>query len=234
MTGVCGEAGETSVVTPNQPGINTTATNGTVGGTISDTAQITGLVNPVTGAGAGTVTFSLYSGPGGANAVCGQGNLVFQSTPQAINFATTPPSATITSPILNTAGSYHWVASFSGDANNQAVAGVCGEAGETSVVAPNQPGINTTATNSTVGGTISDTAQITGLVNPITGANAGTVTFSLYSGPGGANAVCGQAATRSSSHAAGDQLRDDAAVGDGHDPDPQYGGVLSLGRLVLR
>ena len=190
-TGVCGEAGENSVVSPNQPGINTTATNGTAGGTISDTAQITGLVNPVTGANAGTVTFRLYSGPGGGGAVCDgslNGNLVFTSGAQPVNFNNTPPSATV-STTINTAGPYHWVATFSGDANNLPVTGVCGEAGENSVVAPNQPGINTTATNGTAGGTISDTAQITGLVNPVTGANAGTVTFRLYSGAGGANAV---------------------------------------------
>ena len=34
------------------------------------------------------------------------------------------------------AGKYYWVASYTGDANNDAVAGTCGDANETSVVGP--------------------------------------------------------------------------------------------------
>ena len=192
VAGVCGAAGESSVVARNQPGINTTATNGTAGGTISDTAQITGLVNPITGANAGTVTFSLYSGPGGANAVCTAANLVFQSAPQPINFGTTPPSATITSPPINTAGTYHWVARFSGDANNLPVAGVCGAAGETSVVAPVSRASTRRRPTARPAGRSLTRRRSRVLSNPITGANAGTVTFFLYSGPGGVNAVCDQ------------------------------------------
>ena len=42
-------------------------------------------------------------------------------------------------------GTYYWIASYSGDANNSPAAGACGDAGESSVVSKIQPQIATTA-----------------------------------------------------------------------------------------
>ena len=156
------------------PAITTVASDGTIGGTIGDTATLTGLANPVTGAGAGTVTFRLYSGPQSDG--CTAGNLVDTSPPRPITFTGGPPPTGGTATYTfapQTAGTYHWVASFSGDVNNNAVAGACTAANEVSQLAPNQPSITTQATNGTIGGTIGDTATISGLVLPVTGAGAG-------------------------------------------------------------
>src|SRR5438034_268155 len=48
---------ETSTVNKATPTLSTTASNGTAGGTISDTAHFSGLVSAT---GVGTVTFNLY------------------------------------------------------------------------------------------------------------------------------------------------------------------------------
>ena len=130
----------------------------TLGGSIQDTATVTGS-NPT-----GTVTFKLYN-----NASC-TAPAVFTDTETLSNGSATSKSFTPTS-----AGSYYWIASYSGDANNGAVSGNCGDTGEVSTVNPNTPGIVTSATASAiVGGSIQDTATVTGS-NP-----TGTVTFNLY------------------------------------------------------
>ncbi|MDP1818875.1 MAG: hypothetical protein Q8K58_03170 [Acidimicrobiales bacterium] len=119
-----------SAVAPSQPAIATQATNATVGGAIGDTATVTGLVNPVVGAGAGTVTFRLYS-----DAACA--NEIFVSSNRPLTL-TSASSGTATSETFTpaTGGSYFWRAFYSGDANNLPVGGACGAPGETSVFNP--------------------------------------------------------------------------------------------------
>ena len=53
---------------------------------------------------------------------------------------------------VNAGGSYYWIATYSGDANNKSVAGVCGEVGETSVVRVLQGALNITKAVSPVAG----------------------------------------------------------------------------------
>ena len=76
-----------------------------------------------------------------------------------------------------TAGTYEWVASFSGDSNNAAVATSCGA--EPVSIAQATPTVSTVATPTTgtvgVGITAKDTATLSGGASP-----SGTVTFSLY------------------------------------------------------
>jgi hypothetical protein len=121
-----------------QPAISTVATNAELGGAIGDTATITGLTRPVTsGAGAGTVTFQLYSGPQSAG--CTAENLVFTSDARPITFTGGSPATGGTATATYTpaaAGTYHWVESFSGDVNNLPVTGACDAANESSTVTP--------------------------------------------------------------------------------------------------
>jgi len=86
----------------------------------------------------------------------------------------------------STVGTYYWVASYSGDANNSPAAGACGDAGESSTVSKIQPQIGTTATTPvTIGSAISDSATLSGAT-----ANAGgTITFHLYSDSACANEI---------------------------------------------
>ena len=103
----------------------------------------------------GTVTFRLWN-----NANCSGGTV----------FSDTKPLGTVTAGVAivtsanytpTAAGSYYWIASYSGDANNVTVAGHCGDAGETSTVTKTAPRITTLADASATlpAGTLSDTAQ---------------------------------------------------------------------------
>jgi hypothetical protein len=84
------------------------------------------------------------------------------------------------------AGTYRWVATYNGDANNSSVRGNCGDATETRAVARAIPTIATQASGNIVvgSGSLSDQATVTGIVNPI---GPQMVTFRLY---GAADATC--------------------------------------------
>lgn len=165
------------------PSIATTASpsSGTVGVVISDMATVSGGLSPT-----GTVTFALF-GPG--DTTCAGTNLVAGLS----GFANVPLSGGSASsagyPTTQT-GTFNWVATYNGDANNNAVASACGT--EAVTVLPTSPAISTTPSPASgiVGVVISDTAVVTGGLSP-----TGTVTFALY-GPGdatcsGSNLVVG-------------------------------------------
>src|SRR2546426_371911 len=79
-----------------------------------------------------------------------------------------------------------WVASYSGDANNNSAATACNDANESVVVTKKTPTLTTTASASVAaGGQISDVGHLAGGTNP-----SGTITFNLY-GPD--DATCGGA-----------------------------------------
>jgi hypothetical protein len=164
----CGDSGETSVVEKASPKVTTSAVSPvTVGEKIKDTATISGLVSPT---GEGTITFKLYS-----DSKC-ETKPLFESTSAGIKANGSVESGEFTT---TATGSYFWVASFSGDANNQPAATKCGDSGETSVVGNAAPKITTKAVSPvTVGEKIKDTATLSGLVSP---TGEGTVTFKLYS-----------------------------------------------------
>ncbi len=108
-------------MTSATPTITTQAvTPVTVNGTITDNATVTGRVNPQAG---GTVTFSLY-GPN--NATC-TGAPIFTSTVALPTATNTVTSAAFTP---TAAGTYRWIAAYSGDANNAPVTGACNDANE--------------------------------------------------------------------------------------------------------
>ncbi|MDQ6804393.1 MAG: Ig-like domain-containing protein, partial [Actinomycetota bacterium] len=79
-------------------------------------------------------------------------------------------------------GTYRFIASYGGDANNVAVAGSCNDVNESVVVSKASPTITTKASaDVALGGQVTDTATIAGGVAP-----TGTVLFRLY-GPGDAS-----------------------------------------------
>ena len=153
------------------PTIPTTASaNFVIGaGALSDNATVAGRISAQQGA---TVDFRLY-GPN--DATC-SGAPVFQSLgvpyPVAGGAVTSAPFT----PAF--AGEYRWVASYSGDANNNPVSGVCNAADEITVVTQAAPAITTNASvGIVVGGSVADLATVSGRVNPQEGA---TVDFRLY------------------------------------------------------
>src|SRR4029077_16981867 len=75
-----------------------------------------------------------------------------------------------------TVGTYRWIASYGGDANNNAVSGACNDANESVLVNQAGPAVVTQASAPvTIGGAISDSATLSGGVSP-----TGSITFNLY------------------------------------------------------
>jgi LPXTG-motif cell wall-anchored protein len=173
--GLCGDAAETVNVLKGTPTIATTASPGVgVGGVVTDSVVVSGRVLPLAGA---TVTFALF---GPDDPACSAVPVFTSTVPLAAEgTATSAPYTTVR------AGGLRWVATYNGDANNNTVTGACGDVAETVVVSKASPTIATTASPEVaVGGTVSDTATLSGLVAPLGGS---TVTFNLY-GPD--NATC--------------------------------------------
>ncbi len=158
VSGSCKDAGETSVVDKEDPTIVTVAvTPVTVGADIWDTATLSGGFAPT-----GTITFTLYSDSDCTTAVAGYSSSV------PVNGNGDYDSAKYTTAA---AGSYYWIASYSGDTNNDPVSGSCGDAGETSVVNPAVPSLDTTPKLLP-----NDDATLSGLF----GTPSGTITFELH------------------------------------------------------
>ena len=178
IAGACADANEQVVVSLASPTIVTNASGDVVlgSGTLTDNATVSGLVSPVTGAGAGTVEFRLYR-PG--DTTCTGTPLLTRTSALTLNAGNTQGTATSGAGYVPTeAGTYRWRALYSGDANNAAVAGACNDANESTIVARSTPTIVTNASPDIVqGGVLTDNATVNGLVHPVDG---GTITFRLY------------------------------------------------------
>jgi len=145
----------------------TTAANQTVnvGQSIADSATLSGATSDA----GGSIVFKAY-GPNDSN--CSDA-AAFTSSAVAVSGNGTygPVSFTPT-----TAGTYRWIATYSGDAKNLGSHGDCNDTGETDTVNKLTPSISTVASAGiTIGGSVSDTATVTGGSSP-----TGTVTFNLY------------------------------------------------------
>lgn len=163
VTTPCSDAAST-VVAKATPGFTTvpspTVTLGA--GTISDTVTVTGLQ----GAPGGTLGFKAYT-----NDTCtGTPALTIAPVPYAGGAVAAPATAP------TAAGTYRWVATYGGDANNNAASSACSAANQT-VVNKTAPTIATTAGADLKARTLTDTAVVTGRFNPQPDA---TVTFSAY------------------------------------------------------
>src|SRR5207247_254630 len=128
-----------------------TPASGTVGETFKDKATITGLVGERAGEG---LSWKLYD-----NGKC-EGQALASDGPLDVSgdgdYAT-PSGASPTQ-----AGTYYWVASYSGDDNNKEAASGCAD--EPITVGQASPKVETTQTpaSGTVGETFKDRATITG------------------------------------------------------------------------
>jgi hypothetical protein len=141
-----------------------------LGETLQDGATLSGTSDLD---GTGTITFNLY-GPNDATCV---GSPVETETVSDIANAGT--YYTTTGYTANTAGTYNWVASFSGDGEDNAVSTACG--GEQTVVIQSAPTLSSTPNVTTINlgpitpPVLTDTASLSGGFNP-----TGTITFTLY------------------------------------------------------
>jgi hypothetical protein len=148
-----------------QPTLTTNASGPvTAGGAIHDTAHLTGGVGTLTG----TISFDVF------DSTCAT-KLTTVAAATPVNGAGDYVSANYTP---GAAGTYKWVAHYSGDSNNSKFDATCGDANETSTVNKTSPSIATLLSSSTVaaGGSVNDTATLSSA-----SANAGgTVTYTVY------------------------------------------------------
>src|SRR5439155_578260 len=142
----------------------TTLSAGTVvvGGSIHDSATLTGATGT-----AGSVTYTVYS-----DNACTQG--ARDAGTKTVTNGVIPDSDALA---FNSTGDFYWQASYRGDSNNAAAKSTCTE--EHLVVTPKHPTIATTlsASSVAVGGSIHDSATLTGA----TGDAGGSVTYTVYS-----------------------------------------------------
>jgi len=163
---ISGAADEPVVISPASPAIVTIQQPATavVGSIVADKATVTGGYSPT-----GTVTFNLYDNPNGT------GTPLFTDTETLVNGVATSAGYTATA-----TGTSYWVATYNGDANNNAV--TAGAALEPVIISPSTPAIITSQQPATavVGSMIADKAFVSGGYNP-----TGTITFRLYDNPDG-------------------------------------------------
>ncbi len=164
----CGGANETTTVNKAQPSLSTSATGSvTVGGTVSDTATLSGLVSPD---GSGAVVFGLFS-----NSHC-TGLPIFVSSSGGVSGNGGYGSGNYTTTTANPSGDY-WAALYTGDSNNNPVVESCGGAHETTLVSKATPSISTTpSAGVAIGGKVFDAATITNGYQ----VNGQNITFTLY------------------------------------------------------
>jgi hypothetical protein len=176
VSGSCGDANEGSVISPNQPAIVTQADAGPVplGSVIDDTAHLTGTANQPDGDPAGgTITFSAY-GPFDNTTTCTAPAVYVSVVAVSGDGFYTASSGTGGVFIPTAAGTYNWIAVYSGDPpNTLGVSGACGDANESSVIVSLQPTMSS-AQNFVP----NDSATIT--VDTGSGALAGSVVFELF------------------------------------------------------
>jgi hypothetical protein len=164
-----GVADEPVSVTAASPSISTSQqpASAGVGSSIADKATVSGGYSPT-----GTVAFKLYTNPNGA------GTALFTDTE-----ALSSGGATSASYPTTLAGTYYWVATYSGDSNNNSVSS--GTADEPVSVTKASPSISTSQqpASARVGSSIADKATVSGGYSP-----TGTVAFKLYTNPNGTGA----------------------------------------------
>src|SRR3989441_175041 len=175
----CAAPAEAVVVTKASPALTTTASGSVAaGGQVSDVAPLTLGTNPM-----GTISFTLY-GPNDATCTV----VAFTDTkPVSGNGDYTSSSFTAIQ-----AGTYRWIASYTGDLNNNAAGPTaCADPAEAVVVTKAGPALTTTASGSAAaGGQVSDVAHLTLGTNP-----TGTISFTLYSDVGCTSSVFTSSAT---------------------------------------
>jgi uncharacterized repeat protein (TIGR01451 family) len=157
------------------------ATTGTPGAAVHDTATLTGA----TADAGGTVTYTVYT-----DSACTTGAV--DAGTKTVTNGVVPQSNTIT---FNTPGDFYWQAAYSGDDNNNPATSTCTD--EHLVINKLAPTVatdvhdaNGIVTSAPIGSTVHDVATVSGTH----GTPTGSVTFTLYSG----NSTCQGTGTDSS------------------------------------
>jgi hypothetical protein len=169
---------EPVVIAQNTPSLptQTSPSSGVIGDTLTDSATLSGGFNPT-----GAISFYLFEPGVPCDTGEGLGAAVYRHTGIPVNgngtYSSTSASGTVTgSNIATMAGTYQWLAIYSGDANNTGANSGCGS--EPVVIAPNGPKLttNTTPDSGKIGVTLKDSASLTGATSDA----GGTIDFYLF------------------------------------------------------
>jgi uncharacterized repeat protein (TIGR01451 family) len=173
---------EQLVITPKQPSLTTNAgpnvTLGVNGTDLSDSSTLSGGTSDISG----TITFHLY-GPDPTPNSDTSDDCSNEVTGSPVTKSVDSGNGTYVSPTVHVsqAGTYHWIANYGGDSNNNATANLCNEANESVVVNKRDTSLTTDAggpfrlgENGTVD--LHDSATLSGS----TSGAGGTITFTLY------------------------------------------------------
>ena len=164
-SGSCNDANESVVVSKATPTLSTLVSPNThrVGAMVTDTATVSGGFSPT-----GTVTFRLF-GPN--DSTC--------STAPVFTSTKTLSGGTATSdPFIPTLpGTYRWIASYNGDANNNAVVGLCNAANESVLFLPPATSLTGSGTINAPGGSASFIVNAQ-FKNGVSGRVTGNVDYS--------------------------------------------------------
>jgi hypothetical protein len=161
----CNDTNQSATVLTTTPTTITTQASATVvvGGQISDAATLSGGASPT-----GTITLDAY-GPNDSS--CSNAPAFTASKNVTGNGTVSSGSFTAA-----TAGTYRWIAAYSGDTNNSPSSTNCNDAHSTTVVSQATPSVTYQASGAvSVGGTVSDTATLSAGVGP-----TGTIIFDAY------------------------------------------------------
>jgi hypothetical protein len=161
FTATSGCQDEQVTTTKAQPGISTTpSAGGPIGTAINDSASVTGGYSPT-----GTVTFRLYAP---SDATCDS----------AAIFTDTQNLGVVSGDYTTAAvGTYHWKATYNGDANNLTASSGCQDEQVTTTKANGTIATVAAGANLVAGtaGLVSDSASFSGAFHP-----TGNVVFTLY------------------------------------------------------
>ena len=148
----------------SSPTISTTlsATSITVGGSASDGATLSGATSDA----GGTATYTVYT-----DSACSLGARAAGTV--TVTNGSVPNSNSLT---FNSAGTFYWQVSYSGDSNNGSAKSAC--TSEILTVGKKSPTISTTlsSTSIAVGGSASDSATLSGATSDA----GGTATYTVY------------------------------------------------------
>ena len=152
---------------PTSPSITTQLSSNSVsiGGSLHDGSTLSGA----TSSAGGTVSYDVYS-----NSTCASAGLVSTLGPVTVSAGVVPDSPTWTA---TSAGTFYFVALYSGDANNNATSSAC--AAEAVTVSPTSPSITTQLSPNTV--VFGESADVNAVITGVTPTAGGTVSYDVYS-----------------------------------------------------
>jgi hypothetical protein len=139
-------------------------------GVLRNVAAVSGRVDPQDGA---TISFTLY---GPDDATCSGTPAL---GPALVPYASTTTSVLSPSFVPTRAGTYRWIVTYSGDANNAPASTVCSDPAQDTVVNRATPVVNVSPAASSPAGaaTLTNLADVADRVSPLAGA---TIDFRLY------------------------------------------------------